>query len=233
MHFIFEFLRQILFFAGCIDSANGNRYIFKKPLKPEEEKEYIKRALDGDEEARSILVERNLRLVAHIAGKYRNNRFNAENDDLIQIGTIGLIKAVNSFSFEKSKTLSSYASRCIENEILMYMRSIKKRNGEISLSAPIGEDKEGNSLSLEDVVGASDTDIPLIIEEKNDIEKLKRIIPLILSEREMQVINYRYGLNGCEILPQRAIAKKLKISRSYVSRIEKRALEKLNYELNK
>ena len=225
MPLIFDFLRQIFFFAGYIGGAQS----FKKPLSPEKETEYIEKMQKGDEKARELLIEHNLRLVAHIAKKYAGA--GVDMDDLISIGTIGLIKAVNTFSYEKSRALSSYAAKCIENEILMVFRQMKRRAAEVSLSEPIGEDKEGNKLSLEDVVGAGEADIFSIVETKTDIEKLAKVFSKTLTPREAAVIRYRYGLMGEEMLPQREIAKKLGISRSYVSRIETKALKKLQLAL--
>ena len=225
MPLFFDFIRQILFFAGYI----GSKGSFGKPFTAKEERERIMRMQNGDENARNELIEHNLRLAAHIAKKYSAS--GAEMDDLVSIGTVGLIKAVNTFSYDKSAALSGYAAKCIENEILMYLRSVKKRSCEVSLFLPIGEDKEGNKLSLEDIMEASESDVTEIVEEKTEIEKLSGIIASVLDIREFEVIKLRYGLMGEDILPQREVAKRMGISRSYVSRIEKRALEKLNAAL--
>ena len=188
--------------------------------------------MKGDEHAREVLIEHNLRLVAHIAKKFASNG-SATIEDYISIGTIGLIKGVNTFNLEKGRQLVTYIARCIENEILMYLRAGKKSSGEIFLAESIGEDKEGNTLSLIDVIGADEHSVDEQVETKIETEKLKGILSKTLTERELLVIQMRYGIGGKQVLPQREIAKRLGISRSYVSRIEKKALGKLNRELNK
>ena len=228
MH-IFEFLREIFFYSGYFGS---NTKSFPKPLEREEEKKYIALYMQGDEHAREVLIEHNLRLVAHIAKKFAaNNTSNIE--DYISIGTIGLIKGVNTFRIEKGSQLATYIARCIENEILMYLRAGKKNSVEVFLAEFIGEDKEGNTLSLIDILGADENSVDEQVELKMETEKLKGILEKVLTKRELLVIELRYGLGGAQILPQREIAKRLGISRSYVSRIEKKALGKLNRELNK
>lgn len=179
----------------------------------------------GDTEARNILIERNLRLVAHIAKKYGS----AERDmeDLISIGTIGLIKAVDSFDIDKEIRLATYASRCIDNELLMFMRSSKKQSKEVYLYEPIGKDKEGNLLSLLDILEAEELDIVEGLDLEEKVKELYYYVNQVLSGREKQIIRFRYGLGGGEEVTQREIAKVFGISRSYVSRIEKKALEKL------
>ncbi len=225
---ILELLRKIFFYAGYIGDRRRN---FKKPLSPQQEKEFIQKYYaQGDDKAREILIEHNLRLVAHIAKKYVHARVDAE--DLISIGTIGLIKGINTFNPEKGSQLANYIARCIENEILMFLRANKKNAAEISLSEPIGEDKEGNRISLLDVIGVEE-DIDDQVDFKIQTEKMKKAIDVVLTEREKKVILLRYGLGGGNTLPQREIARQLGISRSYVSRIEKKALKKLNREINK
>ena len=226
---IFEFLREIFFYSGYFGS---NTKSFPKPLSQEEERKYIELYMKGDEHAREVLIEHNLRLVAHIAKKFASNG-SATIEDYISIGTIGLIKGVNTFNLEEGRQLVTYIARCIENEILMYLRAGKKSSGEIFLAESIGEDKEGNTLSLIDVIGADEHSVDEQVETKMETEKLKGILSKTLTERELLVIQMRYGIGGKQVLPQREIAKRLGISRSYVSRIEKKALGKLNRELNK
>lgn len=206
----------------------GNPGSFPKPLSAKEEQMYLERSLAGDLEARNILVEHNLRLVAHIIKKYYTQ--SAEQEDLISIGTIGLIKGISSFDPEKGARLATYAARCIENEILMYFRSQKKLQGEVSLSDSIETDKEGNALQLMDVVGVDDTMLD-DIHDRDSALRLHQIIRERLTTREAEIIRLRYGLGGTIPLTQREIAASFGISRSYVSRIEKRALEKLRQEL--
>lgn len=203
---------------------------FPKPLSKPEERELIEKARKGDIHARNKLVEHNLRLVAHIIKKYY--RTVANQDDLVSIGTIGLIKAVDTFKPDKNIKLSSYASRCIENEILMYFRNNKKSSQDVSLNDTIDTDKDGNPLTLMDIM-ATDDNIADDIDTKIHIEKLSRYIEETLSDREKEVIVYRYGLFGKDILTQRELAHRLGISRSYISRIEKRALEKLRARYEK
>jgi len=201
-----------------------NAGVFPKPLPPEEEKIYIQRLTEGDAEARAVLIERNLRLVAHIVKKYYVQ--SANQDDLISIGTIGLIKGISSYRPDRGVRLATYASRCIENEILMYFRSQKKTAGDISLSETIDTDKEGNDLSLMDVISIPDEMLDNIVDREMG-ESLKRFIRESLTETERKVIILRYGLFGKKPLTQMKTAQICGISRSYVSRIEKRALEKL------
>ena len=203
---------------------------FPKPLTKAQEKELLERSGRGDTEARNKLVEHNLRLVAHIIKKYYQT--SANQDDLVSIGTIGLIKAVNTFKPDKNIKLSSYASRCIENEILMHFRNNKKSAQDVSLNDTIDTDKDGNPLTLMDIM-PSDENIADDIDTKIHIEKLSKYIDETLSPRERQVIVYRYGLFGKDILTQRELAQKLGISRSYISRIEKKALLKLRARYEK
>ena len=198
---------------------------FLKPLTPEEEKRYLQEYKQGSLEAKDILIQRNLRLVAHIVKKYQGAA--EELDDLISIGTIGLIKAIQTFDFQKASRLSTYAARCIDNELLMLLRSKKKSSKEVSLYEPIGTDKEGNEISLLDVIETEPIDVVKNYSLKQDIAYLYQLLPEILSSREQEIITLRYGLYGKEELTQREIAKRLNISRSYVSRIEKNALLKL------
>lgn len=198
---------------------------FPKPLNVREEKEYLEKCRKGDTEARNILIERNLRLVAHIAKKYGGAE--REMEDLISIGTIGLIKAVDTFDVKKEIRLATYASRCIDNELLMFMRSSKKQSKEVYLYEPIGKDKEGNLLNLLDILEAEEEDVIEGMDLEEKVKKLYRYVSRALTQREKQIIRYRYGLDGRGEVTQREIAKELGISRSYVSRIEKRALEKL------
>ena len=197
---------------------------FPKPLSEKQEKEYLERAAQGDKEARNKLVEHNLRLVAHIIKKYYGVQ--TEQDDLVSIGTIGLIKAVNTFKPDKNIRLSSYASRCIENEILMHFRSAKKTAQDVSLNETIDTDKDGNPLTLMDIMAVDDTILD-DLDRKLNSRKLGQFIREELSGREKTVILLRYGLGGTEPLTQKEIAKQLGISRSYVSRIETKALKKL------
>ena len=201
---------------------------FRQPLSASEEAYYLKLFKTGNgeeaEKAREILIERNLRLVAHIAKKYQN--VNEDMEDLISIGTIGLIKAISSFDAGKGK-LSTYASRCIDNELLMLLRSKKKNAREISLFEPIGTDKEGNEINLLDIMEQEQTDVVDQLELSGNIKKMSRLIREVLNEREREIIYLRYGLLTGREVTQREIGEMLNISRSYVSRIEKRALMKL------
>ncbi len=203
---------------------------FPPPLSAAKEKELLDRYHAEDETARDKLIEHNLRLVAHVVKKYYAG--GGSQDDLISIGTIGLIKAVSTFKSDKSRRLSTYAARCIENEILMYFRSLKKSSQDVFIGEPIDTDRDGNALTLSDVI-ADDRDITKETELKLELEKLKKIFPRTLDRRQTEIITLRYGLGGAPELPQREIAKKLGISRSYVSRIEKAALERLRAEMEK
>lgn len=195
---------------------------FPKPLSKREENEALERLMQGDESAKALLIEHNLRLVAHVVKKYYTQ--NADSDDLISIGTIGLIKGINSFKPDKNTKLATYCARCIENEILMYFRSSKKLNGEISFDEPIDTDSEGNPLTLMDIIAIDDTIVD-DIDTKNKLIKVAKLLKAMPDNRDKTIIMLRYGLNGEAPLTQREVAKKLKISRSYVSRIEKRVLE--------
>ena len=197
---------------------------FPKPLSEKKEREYLLKMKEGDAQARRLLVEHNLRLVAHIIKKYYGRQ--NEQDDLVSIGTIGLIKAIDTFNPDKSIRLSSYASRCIENEILMYFRAAKKSAQDVSLNETIDTDKDGNPLTLMDIM-AVDDHILDDLDRKLNAQKLGRFIREALSEREQTVIVLRYGLNGQEPMTQKQVAQRLGISRSYVSRIETKALKLL------
>ena len=210
----------VYYFALHVKGAGA----FPPPLSAEREAELLEKSRNGDNDARNELIEHNLRLVAHIVKKYYNT--GADQDDMISIGTIGLIKAVSTFNADKGIHLATYASRCIENEILMFFRNQKKTAQDVFISDPIDTDKDGNTLTLIDVI-ADKSDIADEIDTKIKVEKLRVILPVCLTERERLIIEMRYGLCGREELTQREIAKKLNISRSYVSRIEKSALEKL------
>ena len=198
---------------------------FLSPLTMEQESECLKKMKNGDLEARNELIERNMRLVAHVAKKYQNPE--DEMEDLISIGTIGLIKAVETYKEDYGSRLATYAARCIDNELLMHFRAKKKTSKEVSLYEPIGTDKEGNQIQLLDVVVSEDEDVVELLEQDRKGRRLNEIIPQTLSGRELFIIINRYGLYGKKTMTQREIARKLGISRSYVSRIEKRAIEKL------
>ena len=191
----------------------------------EQESECLKKMKNGDLEARNELIERNMRLVAHVAKKYQSPE--DEMEDLISIGTIGLIKAVETYKEDYGSRLATYSARCIDNELLMHFRAKKKTSKEVSLYEPIGTDKEGNQIQLLDVVVSEDEDVVELLEQDRKVRRLNEIIPQTLSGRELFIIINRYGLYGKKTMTQREIARKLGISRSYVSRIEKRAIEKL------
>ncbi len=219
---IFDTMMQSIIFLISFMSGNN---AFPKPLTSSEEKEYIKKMQHGDLDARNKLIEHNLRLVVHIAKKYSAGI--RDNEDLISLGTIGLIKGINSFDASKGTRLATYAARCIENEILMLMRANKKSQGDVSLNDPIGTDKEGNQILLMDIIGADEEDVIREIDSKEQIKKLYENINSKLDEREKEIIHLRYGLGNGKEWTQAEVAKVMKISRSYVSRIEKKAIEKL------
>ncbi|WP_044894718.1 RNA polymerase sporulation sigma factor SigK [Bacillus alveayuensis] len=215
-------VKELLFLVSYVKNN-----AFPQPLSSEEEEKYLRLMAQGDKEARNILIEHNLRLVAHIVKKFENT--GEDTEDLISIGTIGLIKAIESYSQGKGTKLATYAARCIENEILMHLRSLKKTKKDVSLHDPIGQDKEGNEISLIDVLKSESEDIIDTIQLNMELEKIKKYID-ILDEREKEVIISRFGLDLQKEKTQREIAKELGISRSYVSRIEKRALMKMFHE---
>lgn len=217
---LLEYLSSILFFFLHITSAGS----FPKALTAAEEKKYLEQMAAGDHHARQKLIEHNLRLVAHIAKKYYADE--NDRDDLVSIGTVGLIKAVDSFDPTKGIRLSSYASRCIENEILMFFRSAKKTAQDVPLNDPIDTDKDGNTLTLLDTI-ATDDHILEDIDLRMKVRQLYDAVKTRLSPREREIVLLRYGLTGQRPLVQREVAKKLNISRSYVSRLEKKALQKL------
>lgn len=222
---LINILKDMLFFTG---SYSNN--IFPDPLSKEEEDRYIDLMLKGNKEARNKLIEHNLRLVAHIVKKFESK--NGDNDDLISIGTIGLIKGIDSYNNEKATRITTYAARCIENEILMHFRSNKKNQNTVSLNDSIGFDKEGNEINLIDVLQERSEDIADTIHTKDNILLLNKYLNL-LTDREKEIIVKRYGLMLHEEKTQKEIAKELGISRSYVSRIEKRALTKILKEFIK
>ncbi len=221
---VFEWLRTVILMAGYVSGSAA----FPKPLTAEEEAEYLDRLAKGDSKAKDILIEHNLRLVAHIAKKYSDER---NGEDIISIGTIGLIKGINTFSPEKNKKLSSYVSRCIENEVLMYLRTVKKHRTEVYLDDTLGTDGEGNSMTLGDILANDDTDIADLIADNIEAKNLYRVMKTELSPTEYAIMVRRYGLGGLERLTQQEIANALGISRSYVSRIEKKCLIKLSQKL--
>lgn len=221
---------KYLFKDFYIFTAAYSNNVFPEPLKKDEEDKYVKEMLLGNKDARNKLIEHNLRLVAHIVKKYDNKK--NETDDLISIGTIGLIKGIDSYSYKHGARLTTYCARCIENEILMNYRNNKKNNKNVSINEAIGFDKDGNEITLLDILKTPDPDFANKIHTKNNIALLKDYFN-ILSEREKDIIIKRYGLNNQDEITQKEIAKKLGISRSYVSRIEKRALTKLLREFIK
>lgn len=214
------------FFIFCAAYSNN---IFPDPLNKIEEEKCIELLKAGDKSARNKLIEHNLRLVAHIVKKYENNN---DSDDLISIGTIGLIKGIDSYSKSHNTRITTYIARCIENEILMYFRNNKKHSRNISINESIGFDKEGNEITILDILKTDNPDYLKDIHTKNNIQLLKKYFN-VLNEREKEIIIKRYGLNNSDELTQKEIAKKLGISRSYVSRIEKRALTKMLKEFLK
>ncbi|MFT8870971.1 MAG: RNA polymerase sporulation sigma factor SigK [Sporolactobacillus sp.] len=217
----YAFKQMLLFVSYVKNNA------FPQPLSEEEERKYLEQMASGDEEARNALIEHNLRLVAHIVKKFENTK--EEQDDLISIGTIGLIKAIENYSTSRGTKLATFAARCIENEILMYFRSLKKTRKDVSLNDPIGQDKEGNAIALIDILKSKNKDIGEQVSLTDDINKIRNSL-YVLDSRETEVIVDRFGLNHQDELTQREIARKLSISRSYVSRIEKRALMKIYNE---
>ena len=222
---LLTFLQSAIFVVGYIQSSK----LFPEPLTSEEEKICIQKMENGEEEARNILIERNLRLVAHISKKYLST--NIEQDDLISIGTIGLIKGINSFNSSKNIKLATYAARCIENEILMFIRSSKKNKAEVYLNEPIGKDSDDNEVTLIEVLENNERNIEDEIDIKLKIKKLYKKMKEILKEREQKILELRYGLDGRKPKTQNEIADMMGISRSYVSRIETKAISKLSEEL--
>ena len=217
---------KIFFFTGMVQSKGT----FPKPLTPEEEKKYLELSRAGDIEAKNILIRHNMRLVAHIVKKYTGA---AETDDLISVGSIGLIKAINTYRDGKGTQLATYTARCIENEILMLLRSGKKHKNNVSLTDPVGMDKDGNELTLIDLLAEKEDSVFSKVEKSIQREKFVKLLKGFLTEREYTILALRYGLEDGAALPQRDVAKKLGISRSYISRIEKRAIERAREKLNK
>ena len=222
----FKWLFKDFFIFTAAYSNNS----FPDPLSKEEEDMYVEKANMGDKDARAKLIEHNLRLVAHIVKKYDSKTDDV--DDLISIGTIGLIKGVDSYSKSKNTRLTTYAARCIENEILMNFRNNKKRNKDISINESVGFDKEGNEITILDILKTPAPDFALDIHKEDSIDDMKKYLS-VLNDREKEIITYRYGLYDTDEITQKEIAKKLGISRSYVSRIEKRALTKMLREFLK
>lgn len=220
-----SFLKTAIFVVGYISGST----LFPEPLNSEEERKALERIQQGDDEARNLLIEKNLRLVAHVCKKYANT--NVDQDDLLSIGTIGLIKGINSFKPEKGARLSTYVSRCIDNEILMYLRSTKKLNSEVYLNDTIGKDKDDNIVTLEEVLENDERSIEDIVDLKMKIKKLYKKMKEVLKDRERTIIELRFGLNGEKPKTQHEIAESMGISRSYVSRIETKAIWKLSEEL--
>ncbi|MBN8191045.1 MULTISPECIES: RNA polymerase sporulation sigma factor SigK [Bacillaceae] len=216
------FFKELIFLVSYVKNN-----AFPQPLSAADERKYLRLMAEGDEHARNMLIEHNLRLVAHIVKKFENT--GEDPEDLISIGTIGLIKAIESYSEGKGTKLATYAARCIENEILMHLRALKKTKKDVSLHDPIGQDKEGNEISLIDILKSESDDVIDTIQLSMELEKVRKYI-CVLDEREKEVIVGRFGLDLKEEKTQREIAKELGISRSYVSRIEKRALMKMFHE---
>ncbi|MBR7073097.1 MAG: RNA polymerase sporulation sigma factor SigK [Eubacterium sp.] len=215
---------NVLYFILHIQNPSS----FPKPLSAKEERYYLEKMAQGDKNARGVLIERNLRLVSHIVKKYYSKT--NDTDDLISIGTIGLIKAIDSFDYKKGTRLSTYASRCIENEILMHFRTLKKSGNDVLLGDTIEIDRDGNPLTIEDLL-ADDTDLAEELEMKTRWSEVKRYIDNMDDEREREIIILRYGLNNKKPLTQREVAERLNISRSYVSRIEKKILNDIRKSL--
>ena len=224
LEFLWTLLGRIVFFTGAIGAKNS----FPKPLTKEEEERYLALAEKGDNAAREMLIKHNMRLVAHIVKKYTGA---AETDDLISVGSIGLIKAIDSYKAGHGTTLATYTARCIENEILMLIRANKKHKNNLSLSDPVGLDKDGNELTLMDLLFEKEDCVFEAVERSVQREKLLEQVKKILTEREYTIICLRYALKGGVPLPQREVANVMKISRSYISRIEKNAIEKLRVRL--
>ncbi|MBO5214778.1 MAG: RNA polymerase sporulation sigma factor SigK [Clostridia bacterium] len=222
---IFETFMGFLSKIFCFTSYVNNKSSFPNPLSMEEERAYIERVKKGDSEAREILIRHNLRLVAHVVKKYSGA---GEADDLISVGTIGLIKGIESYEYGKGSQLATYVAKCIDNEILMYIRANKKHRGTVSLSDPVGVDKEGNEITLMEIIPAQGESLFDGVERSVIMEKVKEVIKKVLDKRELSIICMRYGLFGYKTYTQIEIAEKLNISRSYVSRIEKKAIGKIS-----
>ena len=222
---LFALLKNLFIYSSYVSEKSS----FPMPLSKEKEKFYLDKAESGDKEAKDILIKHNLRLVAHVAKKYANY---GDNDELISVGSIGLIKAVSTYNQGKGTGLATYASRCIENEILMMLRASKKHKNNVSLSEPIGVDKEGNELTVIDMI-ADDKDVIDDVERDILMERLVEVTKECLDKREYDIIKCRYGLDGNGALTQREVANMFGISRSYISRIEKKALEKIREHVSR
>lgn len=225
LEMFYAVLSRLFFFTGAIDGGS-----YPKPLSAKDEEKYLKLAREGDKHAKDILVRHNMRLVAHIVKKYNGA---AETDDMLSVGSIGLIKAINTFEPGRGVRLATYTARCIENEILMLIRAGKKHKCNVSLSDPVGTDKDGNELTLMDLLFEKEDKVFAGVEQSLMQEKFLTAVRSLLTERETVIICLRYALTGGVPLAQREVAQKMKISRSYVSRIEKRALEKLRAGLRR
>ena len=221
-----EFCKTAFFVLGYI----SNNSLFPEPLSQEEEKEYLEKYINGDEEARNVLIERNLRLVAHICKKY--NIPNIETDDLISIGTIGLIKGINTFNLDKNVRLATYASRCIENEILMYLRRNNRIKNEVSFDEPLNIDWDGNELLLSDILGTENDEVYHHIEEEVNYNLLSYVMKK-LSPREKVIMEMRFGLVNGEEMTQKEVADEIGISQSYISRLEKKIISRMQKEIKK
>ena len=227
---MFKKVLSYLFKDFYFFTAAYSNQVFPDPLSKEEEEKYLEKMKLGDKEARNILIEHNLRLVAHIVKKYEHSK--EDSDDLISIGTIGLIKGIDSYSYKHGARITTYCARCIENEILMYFRANKKNSKNISLNEMIGFDKDGNEITFLDILKTPDPEYDLGLHKKQNIMNLKKYFA-VLNDREKEIMIKRYGLNNTDEITQKEIAKELGISRSYVSRIEKRALTKMLREFIK
>lgn len=219
------FMNKIMLFSAYVNNASN----FPKPLSEKQEREYFEAYKKGDKKAKEKLISHNLRLVVHVAKKYGGS---AESDDLISVGSIGLIKAVNTFEYGKNTQFSTYAARCIENEILMLLRVNKKHIQVMSLNESLGKDKDGNDVALQDII-QNEEDVIENVENTVLTEKLIELAQSCLSKREFQILTMRYGLNNTPVYAQREIAKKLNISRSYISRLEKKALDIIKEKVKK
>jgi RNA polymerase sporulation-specific sigma factor len=220
------FLQKVMFFSSYINNTSS----FPRPLTKEEEKDYLDKALNGDLGARDKLIHHNLRLVVHVVKKYNQSE---EADDLISVGSLGLIKAINSYRVGHNTQFSTYAARCIENEILMLIRSNKKHKNNLNVEDVLGKDDDGNEITIGDLSYDDDVDLSSIVEERSNAEKLNALLKKVLNKRELEIMSMRYGLNNTPVLPQRVVAKKLGISRSYISRLEKKAMSEIRKVINR
>lgn len=221
-----QFMSKIMFFHGYVNEYNG----FPRPLKKEDEEKYLKQMMNGDKTAREKLINHNMRLVAHVAKKYSTA---AEADDLISVGSIGLMKAIDSYNLDKGSSLSTYASRCIENEILMLLRANKKHKVCVSIEEGIGYDKDGSELTIKDIIPQQqEKDPDIIVEKRVLVQEIKNVMRQKLSDREYKVITQRYGLDDGIERTQQEVANNMNISRSYISRIESKAISILQDEFS-